>query len=453
MTDKAKVKLYRERKKKLWSERSGNNWDSHWQELSNYIHPRALRLHASRRNKGTKQTSFIKNSTATFASRILSSGMHAGNTPPSRPWFRLGAFDPQQRTEHGVRDYLGNVRDILLEMFARTNVYNAFPRIYRHLGDFGTACMLVLEDEQDIFRCHVLSPGTYALSQDSQMRVDTLYRTVQLTARQIEQQWPERGSQPVQDAIKNNRLDEIFEVVNCIEPNEEANPALFEPGGMPWRSVWFEEKSTEESILGEGGFRSKPFMAPRWEVEGEDSYGNCPGMEALPDIKSLQHLERRKAQLMDKLVNPPMQGPGSLRSEVAGLLPGMITYLDSATGQKFEPAFVPDARGLQIQNDMERYEFRINRAYFADLFLMLANTAISGMTAREVEERHEEKMLQLGPVLERINDELLDPFIDRTFDIGNNRGLLPDPPKELEGQQTKIEYLSILAQAQKLVAT
>ncbi len=448
------AEYHRERKKELWNERS--TWDPHYQELSNYIHPRALRLHKSRRNKGTKQNQFIKNSQATRASRILASGMHAGNTPPSRPWFKLGAFEPEASSSHQVRNYLGDVRDILLELYARTNVYNAFPRMYRHLGDFGTACMLVLEDPRDIFRCHVLSPGTYALSQDHQMRVDTLYRIVQLTVRQIGQQFGnDVGSTRVKDARRNKRLDTVIEVCNVIEPNEEANPALFDASAMPWKSIWFETAQDADEMLGEGGFRSKPFMAPRWEVEGEDVYGNSPGMEALGAIKALQHLARRKAQLVDKLVNPPMTGPMSLKNERASLLPGMTTYVDSATGQKFEPAvrFEPSAL-REVREDIAELKVEIDGAYHADLFLLLANTAVRGdRTAREIEEMHEEKMLQLGPVLERVADEMLDPFIDRTFDVAGAAGLLPQAPRELEGKETKIEYLSILAQAQKLLAT
>ena len=73
------------------------------------------------------------------------------------------------------------------------------------------------------------------------------------------------------------------------------------------------------------------------------------------------------------------------------------------------------------------------------------------MTAREVEERHEEKLVQLGPVLERTNDELLDPLIDRVFALMQAAGAIPEPPEEIGGQDLKVEYISILSQAQKLV--
>jgi hypothetical protein len=198
-------------------------------------------------------------------------------------------------------------------------------------------------------------------------------------------------------------------------------------------------------------------LAPRWEVSGDDVYGtNCPGMTALGDIKMLQHGERRGMQALDKLVNPPMVGPSSLRTQKSSILAGDITYVDDRNGtQAFRPAHEIRPDLLSLERKQEQVRWRINRAFFADLFLMLSSNAAlderSQITAREITERHEEKLLALGPVLEQLNQDLLDPLIDRTFAIMAKKGLIPDPPPELEGQPLKVEYISIMAQAQKMV--
>jgi hypothetical protein len=54
-------------------------------------------------------------------------------------------------------------------------------------------------------------------------------------------------------------------------------------------------------------------------------------------------------------------------------------------------------------------------------------------------------------VLERTNDELLDPLVDRAYTLMDRAGLIPTPPEELSGVALKVEYISIMAQAQKLV--
>ena len=78
--------------------------------------------------------------------------------------------------------------------------------------------------------------------------------------------------------------------------------------------------------------------------------------------------------------------------------------------------------------------------------------ANGSMTATEVAARNEEKMLMLGPVVERLSDELLRPLIETAFQRLLAAGLLPPAPQELAGHELNIEYVSILAQAQKAVA-
>jgi len=72
------------------------------------------------------------------------------------------------------------------------------------------------------------------------------------------------------------------------------------------------------------------------------------------------------------------------------------------------------------------------------------------MTATEVLSRNEEKMRLLGPVLGRLQSELLQPMIARSFGLLLRGGLLPPAPEELQGQDIEIEYVSPLAKAQKL---
>jgi hypothetical protein len=178
-------------------------------------------------------------------------------------------------------------------------------------------------------------------------------------------------------------------------------------------------------------------------------------MDALGDAKALQLLERRKAMLIDKMANPPMKGPAGLKNQRVSLLPGDFTPVDEVTGGgKLEPAMTIDARGVEmVEQSIRQNENRINSALYADLWLMMASSDRRQITAREIDERHEEKMLQLGPVLERLQDELLDPLVDMIFDILLMRGDLPEAPEELQGVELKVEYISIMAQAQKMLGT
>jgi hypothetical protein len=147
-----------------------------------------------------------------------------------------------------------------------------------------------------------------------------------------------------------------------------------------------------------------------------------------------------------------MQGPSSLQQSYASLIAGDITYIEPGASGKFEPAQTILPGSIEALNqDISRHEEQIRRAFFTDLFLMLTNLDRPQMTATEVAERHEEKLLMLGPVLENIHNDLLDPLIDRTFGIMLRNGLIPPAPEELQGKELKVEYISILAQAQRAV--
>jgi hypothetical protein len=445
---------YLKRKKVLEDDRS--SWLSHWSDLADHIMPRRIRLNTSQRNKGTKKNDKIYNNTATRALRILGSGMMAGITSPSRPWFNLTTPDPGIAEKAAVKQWLGDVRLRMLEVFARSNVYNSLAQLYEDLGGFGVCPMLVEEDSIDVIRTSIMPIGSYSLQLDERMRVSTVYRDTTFTVEQLYNRFgKDNCSTHVVRMYEAGNLDTVIDVIHVIELNDDREPGIKTREGMKYRSVWFEAKSSEDKLLGWGGFEEFPVMAPRWKVTGEDVYGNCPGMDALPDIRSLMKIERRSMQAVDKMINPPMKAPTSLRTNRVSLLPGDVTYVDSTAGNAtFEPAVVVHPQTVKVaQEKAERVEWRINSTFYADLFLMLANSAVPGMTAREVQERHEEKMLQLGPVLERLQDELLGPLIDRTFAIMMRNGLLPEPPEELQGVDLKVEYISILAEAQKLIWT
>jgi hypothetical protein len=135
-------------------------------------------------------------------------------------------------------------------------------------------------------------------------------------------------------------------------------------------------------------------------------------------------------------------------------LPGGISYVDAGgPAGGIQTAFETTLDLSHLLQDIQDVRGRIQSSFYADLFLMLANQTDSRMTATEVAERHEEKLLMLGPVLERLQNEMLDPLIEMTFNRMLAAGIVPPPPPELEGQDLNVEFVSMLAQAQRAVGT
>jgi hypothetical protein len=242
--------------------------------------------------------------------------------------------------------------------------------------------------------------------------------------------------------------------VHAIEPREDREAGKRDKFNMPYRSCYFEVGSDPGKYLSEGGYMKFPVLAPRWATAGGDVYGHSPGMEALGDVKQLQHEQLRKAQAIDYQTKPPLQAPTAMKSREIETLPGGVTFVDSANPQGgIRPAWEVGLNLQYLLNDIQDVRMRINSSFYADLFLMLANATDTRMTATEVAERHEEKLLMLGPVLDRLHSELLEPLIDLTFDNMLKANMLPPIPPELSGMDLNIEFVSMLAQAQRAIGT
>jgi hypothetical protein len=310
-----------------------------------------------------------------------------------------------------------------------------------------------------VIHSHSLTWGEYALAINAKGRVDTLYREMRMTAGAMAREFGvEKLSLGAQSAYRTGNLDATFDVIHAIEPNWNADPTKLDKRNMPFRSCYFEQGGIQGQYLRESGFRRFRGLCPRWQTTGSDTYGESPGMEALGDVKQLQHEQFRKAQGIDYMTKPPIGLPTSMKGQEADTLPGGVTYFDSATGAMGQRQLFDVKLDLNhLLMDIQDIRQRVHSAFYTDLFLMISGMDAQGgtgqMTATEVAERHEEKLLMLGPVLERLTDESIAPLIDMVFDQLNDMGVLPPPPPELHGQPLTVELLGILAQAQRAVQT
>jgi hypothetical protein len=457
-----KLARYQQLLGSLKSERS--SFDSQWREIGEFVVPRRTRFFASDRNRGDKRSGSIIDSTGRFAARTLQSGMHAGLTSPARPWMKLTTPDPDLALQGNVKAWLHQATQRMLTIFATSNLYNVLPTVYGDMGTFATAAMALLDDSKDLFRAYAYPIGSYVVGQDARGLATTFMREYQLTVRQIVEQFALSSNGQIDWTTVSSRTralwdtaayEQAIDVCWAVMPNEDADSRSPLARHFKWKSCYWEVGTSENKFLRESGFLEFPLMIPRWDVTAEDSYGvDCPGMIALGDIKQLQSMQKEKGKAIQKIVNPPLTGPTALMTQKTSLLPGDVTYVDTREGMSGLRSIHEINLNLQhlVMNE-QQVQGRIQRAFYEDLFLMLAQQDnAQPITAREVEERHEEKLLALGPVLERTNDELLDPLVDRCFQMMLRAGLLPESPEELHGIELKVEYTSILAQAQKLVA-
>lgn len=433
------------------------SWWQTWRDLSAFQNPRLGRFQEMPNvsGRGRQKNGLIIDNTALIASQRFASGLMAGVCSPARPWFTLKLAGQDFAEGSPVTLWLAEVEKRMMSIFAGSNFYRSVATIFEEIGVFGSACMLMYEDYQDALRCFPLACGEYYFSVDDRLEVTTFARKVVMTAGQMVTQFGlDNCSASVQNAyLTTGSNDTEFLIGHIITPNDDRVYQAPDTQGLAWLEVYWEWGDVGNETLRVKGYHERPFVAPRWNVTANDPYGRSPGMDAQGDTKQLQVLTKRRDQLVDKMVNPPMTAPNTMKNEPTTVIPGGVTFRPPGDNGKFEPAYVVDHQGVPaISGVLEQTQNRIKTAYFEDLFLMISNLDTE-RTATEIVARKEEKMLMLGPALERLHDELLKPAIERMYGIMDRYGLLPpDRPPEVQGRPA-VEFVSILAQAQRAVST
>lgn len=453
------VVKFNKRLEALKSERS--SFIPTWRELSDYHLAHRGRFLTSDRNKGHKRNTRQYNNTSKMSARTLASGMMAGITSPARPWFKLGAPDPEMNDVGSVKIWLHQVQTIMYRVFSASNTYISLHTLYGEMGVFGTGAMGVYEDFDNVIRCKPYTIGSYCIGTNGRNEVDTFYREYEKTVGECVKLFGfDNCSNYIKEQWRKGNTEAWVQIVHVVEPNDDRDMMSPMARDKAYRSVYYEKSDGKgrynNHILMRSGFDEFAVLAPRWDITGEDIYAtDCPGMTCLGDTKALQLGEKRAYQAVDKMANPPLQGDATLKTKVANgnnLRPDEIIWHDGNMSglSSIYGNYRPDLNAIELKN--QQAEMRIKKAFYEDLFLMMANSDRRQITAREVAEKQEEKLLMLGPVLERLHNELLDPLINRTFNILQKAGVLPPAPPELQGMELGVEYISILAQAQRMVA-
>lgn len=437
-----------------------NPFWQHWRDLASYFLPsRYVWLTDDPASRVSRRNSMILDSTGTIAARTLASGMMNGITSPARPWFKLRIRGIDYDTYPEVAEWTDEVEKRMLQIMAESNFYNSMAVLYLDLVVFGTAANLIYESDESVIHCTNLALGEFFLMQDSEHKVNGLAREFNYTVAQVVQEF---GRENCSDRVKaafdmgGGRLQEAIKIIHMIEENLPGEKGYGNIGAQfRYRECYWEFGNATGDLLRERGYFDFPGICPRWELTANDVYGTSPAMDALPDVIQLQHETKKKAQALDKLVSPPILADIVLENKPTALLPNGITYVPRLTENSgARPIYTVNPPLGEMTADIVGVQSRIRETFHNDLFTMISQLE-TVRSATEIDARREEKLVLLGPVLERFENEGLDPSIERIFGIMDRQGLLPPPPDVLlESDATiDIQYVSILSSAQSAVGT
>jgi len=395
----------------------------------------------------------IYNGTAWASNQVFAAGIMSGLTPQSRQWFRLSFANRELQDMAGAGKLLDDRLDILNDVLNKSNFYNAIHSCYLELA-YGQAPLGVFASAETGVHFIPFSVGSYFLDVDADGQVNTFAREYWMTLRQLADKFGiENLPRTLQVAFQQQSAhDERHKVYWLVTPNRCAEQGRIDKFHLPYVSVYWTEDSQENEWLDVGGFHEFPVPTGRFLVTGGAAYGKGPGWFAEGDSKGLQLLEQDYLTAVELGVKPPVQSDANTALKGINLIPGGNTI--TSNGNEVKPLFQVGVHLEHLQAKIEELKDRIKRAYAADLFLML-DSMEQTMTAREVMERTQEKMQQLGPVVQRMQFEFLSKIIERVYAILDRAHIFPEPDdpqlaQALAEEEITIEYISPLAQAQKL---
>jgi hypothetical protein len=201
------------------------------------------------------------------------------------------------------------------------------------------------------------------------------------------------------------------------------------------------------------GYYEFPYPTGRWSTIGADDYGLGPGSKALPLIKRLQELEKSALMATHKNVDPPLNIPAILKGKLNSLPGGRNYYSNpnNVISELYNVRF--DYQGVVMMID--RIEQQIQKAFYNDIFLTGARDPnATPYKATEVMARDQEKMMRLGPIVDRTHSEFLSLIIERGFNIMMRKELFPQLSPEYMDMVSgyDVTLISPMAVAQKEAA-
>ena len=417
------------------------NWESHWQEVADYMIPRKADVVKSR-SRGDKRTELIFDSSPLQSVELLAASLHGMLTNPSTPWFSLRFKEENMEFEDEAKEWLESATEQMYVAFNRSNFQQEIFELYHDLITFGTAAMFIEEDDEDILKFSTRHINEIYISENDKGRIDTVFRKFKMSARAAVQKFGENVSTEIATKNRKDPYEEI-EIIHVIYPRSDFNPKKQDKQNMPFASVYMEAKTGDELSI--SGFKEFPFVVPRYLKASHEIYGRSPAMTALPDVKMLNEMSKTTIKAAQKQVDPPLLVPDDGFILPVRTVPGGLNFYRSGTRDRIEPMNIGANNPLGLNMEEQRRN-SIRNAFYVNQLMMQQGPQ---MTATEVIQRNEEKMRLLGPVLGRLQSELLKPLIDRAFNILLRKNLFPQAPEFLAGKDVEIEYVSPLAKAQK----
>lgn len=423
------------------------DWLSYWQDVANFCLPRKAWITTFKIYGEQLKTNFLYDSRAILALKKSASGFHSNLTNPASKWFAFRTLDNKYMQSGNVQRYFKEVEDIQYGVINNSNFNETMLEYYTDDLCFGTSAVLSEEDYKEHVRYTSVPLEQINIELDDRGEVCAVYRVFQFTANQCQQRWPKKLSKNILDALKDNKGFEKCDILHYIGPRNNRDVSKSDNVNMAYRSVWLVKKECHE--LETSGFIENPYHVARFWVHANDKYGYSPAMDVLASIKLANAQKRTLIRRAMKDSDQANAAPFRFWSAPLNQNPGAMNYYDKTKFSKDDFFQIPTGGNPQLGIDMMQMEQNIiDEGFFVHLFESLAHIT-KQMTVPEVQKRIADSLSLIGPVVGRMTKGISSSQI-RTYHILDRRGLFPEPPKEIQGQDLNLTFLSPLAKAQRV---
>jgi hypothetical protein len=343
-------------------------------------------------------------------------------------------------------EWMSRAEGHLYTQLQKSTFYDEGRNFVKCCADFGTAIMLRIDNlNRDLPVYKTLHLKWCCIDENEFGEVDVLFRDFWIDAYEaVERFGEERLPDAVKNAAKNGRLD-LFKFTQAMVPPDRYGLTLPRREEQ-YYSVFWADLDREKALL-EGWYALKPFFVWRWsrnlsgDVWGVDS----PGMQELPNIKSVNSMRKDRLMTSQLQAQPPIKATEGLNGRI-NLRPRGMNYLRA--GEDFAPAMVTG--GTQaFDQDIGLIQKEINESYYTDFFLILSQNMEKQKTATEVAGIQGEKAALMSSFYGRLTSEFLEPALEDLFEMELKAGRIPPPPDTLAGQTIRLDMISPLAQMQR----
>lgn len=422
-----------------------NQWDNHWQEISD--HALARRDFTVGREPGRTRTARIYDSTSMDANNLLAAALHALLTNPSTRWFDLKFANEEANEDEDAILWLDDTKRRISNAFSRpgSGFTTNIAEVYKDITGFGSGVLMVTDSTMGpTFSSRPLAE-TY-VDVDFTGRVGVVYRRFSMKAWQAVEQFGDRAVY-AKKKVEKDVLAET-EWLHLVRKRGDVLPGNIDSSGMEWESIYI--SMDDHKPASEGGFHENPYLVGRWAVDTGELYGRGPGNDSLPEQKMLNAMWRSYIRNLEKAADPPVlvDDDGVMPGSQLRITPSAQIVVRNDGSRAREPVrYLENRARLELEfQTIESRAKKVEKAYHSEIIQAFQDPR---MTATQVLELARLAQRQLSPVLGRMQVEILEPMIERVYGIMSRKNLLLAPPSSIEGADLKIEYVSPVARAQK----